>query len=184
MVEKSLCRAAYHPTRRMLKKRGGVWREVTEKLLPGYIFVETKDPGELYLKLKRVPRLTKFIDKDEDAIRPLPEKDKEWLVKMMRGKEGQMSLDSKLRNEVGLTLVEVEELPEDGNSGAKPISSTIDGVKPEFTTGKYRIRILEGPLENCEGKIKKIDLHRRRAEVVMEFMGQKTTLFMGIYIKE
>jgi len=42
------------------------------------------------------------------------------------------------------------------------------------------IRILEGPLKNLEGKIKKVNLHKRIAAVEMEFMGNKSVVHLGI----
>lgn len=43
-----------------------------------------------------------------------------------------------------------------------------------------KIRILSGPLKNLEGQIKKVDLHRRRAAVELEFMGRKMVVYLGI----
>ena len=43
-----------------------------------------------------------------------------------------------------------------------------------------QIRILEGPLKNLEGKIKKVNLHKRVAAVEMEFMGNKSVVHLGI----
>ena len=43
-----------------------------------------------------------------------------------------------------------------------------------------RITVLSGPLKHMEGRIKKINLHRRIAEVEVEFMNRKTVLFLGI----
>lgn len=42
------------------------------------------------------------------------------------------------------------------------------------------ITILSGPLKNMEGRIKKIDLHRRMAKVEVDFMNRKTVIHLGI----
>lgn len=42
------------------------------------------------------------------------------------------------------------------------------------------IRILSGPLSNLEGQIKKVNLHKRTAAVEMEFMGNKSMVYLGI----
>ena len=47
-----------------------------------------------------------------------------------------------------------------------------------------RIRILSGPLVNLEGQVKKVNLHKRVAEVEMEFMGRQTMIYLGIEIVE
>lgn len=44
------------------------------------------------------------------------------------------------------------------------------------------VTVLEGPLKDMEGNIKKINLHRRIAEVEVEFMGRKTIIHLGIEI--
>lgn len=43
-----------------------------------------------------------------------------------------------------------------------------------------RIKILSGPLLQVENMIKKIDLHKRIAEIEADFMGQKKVLYLGI----
>ena len=150
---------AYFPTRRMQRKCRGQWTEITEKLIPGYVFVETEDPKGLYMQLKKVPRLTKLLgcDIENDEIRRLTERDERWLRQMMGGRDGQY-MDPKLRGEVGLTLVSID----DNNV----------------------VHILEGPLQGVEGHILKYNLHKRFAAVETEFMGQSTILHMGIVIAE
>lgn len=46
------------------------------------------------------------------------------------------------------------------------------------------IRILSGPLQDMAGMVKRINLHRRIAEVEVEFMGRKTVLHLGIEMVE
>lgn len=43
-----------------------------------------------------------------------------------------------------------------------------------------QIKILSGPLKNFKGQIRKINLHKRIAEVEMEFMGSKSVVYLGI----
>ncbi len=42
------------------------------------------------------------------------------------------------------------------------------------------IRILSGPLKDMEGRIRKINLHKRTAEVEVDFMNRKTVVHLGI----
>ena len=46
------------------------------------------------------------------------------------------------------------------------------------------IKILSGPLQNMEGMIKRINLHKRIAEVEVEFMGRMTVIHLGIEMVE
>ena len=159
LVDREFYTDAYYPTRRMQKKFRGRWTEITEKLIPGYIFVETSDPVQLYIELKKSPRLTKLLgfDKEERSICELSSRDERWLRQMMGGRDGQY-MDPKLRGEVGLTLVSVDD--------------------------DRTVHILEGPLKGMEGHILRYNLHKRYADVEMEFMGQRTVLHMGIVITE
>lgn len=50
--------------------------------------------------------------------------------------------------------------------------------KVEVVEGS-RIRILSGALLNCEGMITKVHLHKRVAEVRMQFMGRTVDLYLG-----
>lgn len=47
-----------------------------------------------------------------------------------------------------------------------------------------QVVIVDGPLVNMEGQIKKINLHKRIAEVEVDFMGRKTNVYMGIEFVE
>ena len=61
MVGKEMYGRCFHPMRHMRKKFRGKWTEVHEKLLPGYVFITSDQVRELYLKLRRVPAVTKLI---------------------------------------------------------------------------------------------------------------------------
>lgn len=50
--------------------------------------------------------------------------------------------------------------------------------KVEVAEGN-RIRILSGALLNCEGMITKVHLHKRVAEVRVQFMGRTVNLYLG-----
>lgn len=54
-----------------------------------------------------------------------------------------------------------------------PLSSVEVGKDDE-------IKILCGPLKNMAGMIKKINLHKRIAEIEVKFMGRTTTIHLGI----
>ncbi len=42
------------------------------------------------------------------------------------------------------------------------------------------VTVVDGPLKDLEGHVKKIHLHRRIAEVEVNFMGRKTVIHLGI----
>ncbi len=107
-MPRSLCKQCFHPMRRMSKKLHGEWIETTEKLLPGYVFIETDAPEEFYKRLKKIPRLTKLLGKlynesmlDWEFI-GLSAEEVEWLVNIMScGDNGEVTLSCVKRDEFG-----------------------------------------------------------------------------------
>ncbi len=79
------------PKRERMKKFCGQWNRVEEILFPAYIFVVTDKPEELYQELRRVPRLTKVLGREEEYFVPLSEEE-ERLVSRLGGQEHRASL--------------------------------------------------------------------------------------------
>lgn len=154
MVSEKNLQHCFVPMRRLTKKFHGRWNEVKEKLFPGYIFLVTDQPQLLYEELKHVPALTKILGKCGEYFAPLPKKDVEMIQRM----EGEK--DDKKSREEGLTV----------------------GISQVIVQNEKQVRVLCGPLCNLEGQIKKVNLHKRIAEVEMEFMGSKRLVYMGIEI--
>lgn len=65
---------------RMTKIRGE-WEQVKTRLFPGYVFIETDKPGELYMRLKTVKAMTKLLKTGEE-ITPLYKEEEEYLRKL------------------------------------------------------------------------------------------------------
>ncbi|MCI8565592.1 MAG: antiterminator LoaP [Lachnospiraceae bacterium] len=153
-VDGDLYGLCFHPIRHVRKKFHGAWKDVHEKLLPGYVFLTSDRIRELYLALQRVPRLTKVLGKDEELFVALKDGEVEWLVKLTGVYETEGKNDSMVTvPEIGLSQVLMEQ---------------------------DMVTILSGPLKSVEGKIKKINLHKRMAEVEVEFMGRKTVIYLGV----
>lgn len=147
-VNKAVYNCCFHPLRHIRKKFQGQWKDLHEKLLPGYVFISSDFVRELYLELRQIPVLTKLLGKDEELFVALHDEETQWLEELM------------ILEEAEGNCVEVE----------------LSQVLAE----KDKITVLSGPLKNVEGRIKKINLHRRIAEVEVEFMNRKTVLFLGI----
>ncbi len=146
--------ACFYPLRHVRKKFHGEWKDLHEKLLPGYVFLSSARIEELYLELKQVPTLTKLLGKDGELFVALPENEAQWLEQIMVLGGGRETKEASMRLEVGLSQVRVNE--------------------------QDVVEILSGPLKHVEGQIKKIRLHRRIAEVEVDFMGRKTVIHLGI----
>ncbi len=82
IVGKKLYDCCFHPMRLLKKKFRGEWKEVHEKLLPGYVFITSKRIQELYKELKRVPAFTRLLGKEDEQFLPLPRHEVEWLERI------------------------------------------------------------------------------------------------------
>lgn len=152
-MKAELYSSCFHPVRQVKKKFHGEWKDKHEKLLPGYVFINSENAEELYLALKSIPMLTKFMGWNRECVTALNEHETEWLEAIVSvGRAGMIT------GEVPVSQVEVDE--------------------------NDKIKILSGPLQNMEGMVKRINLHKRIAEVEIEFMGRKTVVHLGIEIIE
>ena len=153
IVDPAIYGRCFYPVRKMLRKLRGQMQRIEERMIPGYIFIVTDDVERLFGALKRVPKFTKLLGNPEEIIIPLNEKEIEWMESLGLGS------DERTRNgksEIALTRVRVAE--------------------------DRTVTILSGPLENVQGRILKYDLHKRKAEIAVNFMGRDTVLHLGIEI--
>lgn len=156
ILTKGILERCFVPMRRRKKKYQGSWREITEKLFPGYVFLVSNEPQLLYDELKRIPALTKLLGNCEEYFTPLSESDVRLLMK----------------------LQDIPDL-QDGQNRRHTWNAEISKVA---IGDDKKIRILSGPLKNLEGQIKKLDLHKRIAAVETEFMGNRSLIHLGIEI--
>ena len=152
-VEAELYSSCFHPVRQVRKKYHGEWKDKHEKLLPGYVFINSENAEDLYQALKSIPMLTKFLGWNLECVTALNEHETEWLEAIVP-----VNRDGTITGEVPLSQIEVDE--------------------------NDQIKILSGPLQDMEGMVKRINLHKRIAEVEVEFMGRKTIIHLGIEMIE
>ena len=125
------------------KKYLGQWHMETALLFPGYLFVISSRPKELYQALKRVPQLTKLLGTGEKWT-PMTEED----------------------------IAAVEAL-----SGKERLMKFSEG----YIQGDS-VTVISGPLKGLEGKISRIDRHKRLAWLTVELFGRTVELQAGLEI--
>lgn len=150
VLEEGILKRCFVPMRKRTRKCQGKITNITERLFPGYVFLITEEPLTLYLELKGIPTLMKLLGNCEELYTPLSEKDIRLLQQLKNWEDP---------SEVNISVVELSEV-----------------VVKE---GK-QVSILSGPLKNFEGRIKKVNLHKRIAVVEVEFMGQVLQIHLGI----
>ncbi len=148
------CDACYCPTVKYKKKIRGKEVLLYKKLIPGYIFIRTDNVDALYKALREAHVFHSIMntERTEESIEfySLTEEEVEWLRQIMGNPKSMRE--------------------------AKPV---IELSQIGFGEND-QVQILSGPLKDYTGTIKKIDLHRRIAQVEVEFMNRKTILYLGI----
>ena len=83
--EESVLRKCFIPYVIRKRRYCGAWHEEKKILFPGYVFLVSDDPGELFLRLKKVPGLTKLLGTGDEIV-PLSAEE-ETLLKKLGGED-------------------------------------------------------------------------------------------------
>lgn len=94
------------PKRERLKKYHGIWNKEEEILFKGYVFTESTRPEELYQKLKKIPRMTKVLGREEQYFFALNQEEEE-LVRGIGDEKHRTSI-SKIEVEEGKKIRVIE----------------------------------------------------------------------------
>ena len=73
------------------KRYYGTWHKEKEIMFPGYIFIDSDNPQQIYEHLKSVPELTKMLGRDKNEFTPI-EAGKEAMFKAMVNDNYEISL--------------------------------------------------------------------------------------------
>ncbi|MCR5726957.1 MAG: hypothetical protein K6G24_05775 [Lachnospiraceae bacterium] len=186
MIPGYLYDACFHPGRKRNIKLGGVWHMCCDNLIPGYIFLKTGNIEDFYIEIKKNPAHLRILGKNAEgagvSFYPLSEPEVEWLMKLTDFvprtepakpvSSGEFSVQDTMQTEE--TKTEADFI----RDGKVPVAEISEVGFDE----NDKVVILSGPLKNLEGCIKKINLHKRIAEVEIDFMQRKTVVYMGIEI--
>lgn len=95
------------------KRYFGKWHRECEIMFPGYLFIDTENPRDVYEELKQVPEITKLLGRDAEEFQPI-EQHKENMFKQL------LNIDYEIDISKGIILgdkVIVTEGPLKGNEG-------------------------------------------------------------------
>lgn len=88
-----LCEECFTVKRKLIKRLGGEWVAVMETLFPSYLFLETKNPEQLFYELKKIPEYTRLLGDNEGSYIPLEAEEKDFLMKICRREGRDMVAD-------------------------------------------------------------------------------------------
>ncbi len=153
-VNPSLYEEVFVPKREMNRRLGGEWRMTVEKMFPGYVFIHTSCPDELFLSLRNIPKMSRLLYDGAYEFIALSAKEQRFIDRIGQGRGDHTFRSSKVEPE--------EEHP--------------------YHKGD-RVRILEGDLKNFEGELIGYNLRKRKAIIRTQmFGGRDVYIHVGIEI--
>ncbi len=154
ILPEGLYTETFVPKRQLNKRLGGKWRVVTERMFPGYVFVETQNPVDLFNELKNVPRLSKLLHDFNYSFIPLSEKEQEFIERIGKARGDHTFALSK--------IAFADDTP--------------------YKKGD-RVQIVEGDLKDFEGEIVDFNLRKRKAIIRTQmFGGRDVEIHVGLEI--
>lgn len=79
ILSQELYRDCFYIKRECAIKQKNSWEICQKALFPGYIFIDTDFPKELYYELKNVPKLTKLLKNEEEVFLKVEEEEQNFL---------------------------------------------------------------------------------------------------------
>lgn len=79
ILSQELYRDCFYIKRECAIKQKSSWEICQKALFPGYIFIDTDFPKELYYELKKVPKLTKLLKNEEEVFLKVEEEEQKFL---------------------------------------------------------------------------------------------------------
>lgn len=79
IMEKEACKKCFIIRAEWLKRLGGEWQMLVRPLFPGYVFVETGMPQEIFLRLKAVPKLSRMLGDGGCEFVPIKAEEEKFL---------------------------------------------------------------------------------------------------------
>lgn len=67
-ISEAILERCFIPHYEIRQKTRGTWRTVEKCLFPGYVFLVTENPEELFLALKKVAGMTKILGTGKDVV--------------------------------------------------------------------------------------------------------------------
>lgn len=170
------------PIRIMQERRKGVWKECEKLLLPGYVFVYIEDNEKYFGDDLKVEKKTEGFSLTNNFKNYFKIDGSRFLKNVKK---------QKLKFDYIKTLLDVCKFL-DYEAGAKELVGNDFYYADWIYRYKGRIgqslileegehiKVLEGPLKDCEGKIVKLDRRKKRAWVEFDFDGEKRKISLMV----
>jgi len=121
LVSEEILSGVFSPEIEVMKKYQGAWHKERRLMFPGYLFVVTERPEELYLEFNRVPKLTKILGTGKEPVE-LEEDEVAFL-------QGVLNLENVVEMSVGVLVGEKLVIREGPLMGLEGLVKRIDRHK-------------------------------------------------------
>lgn len=147
-----------------MKRLGGEWQIQTGPLFPGYVFIDTDCPKQVFQELRGLPRFTRLLGNDRFEFTAVEPEEHAYLEQICDKKNQEcpdgVAKRNYCRNSEYLVRLTEAETAKDGT-----------------------LKTLHGPLEYFAGKIETVNLHKRYAVAKVTVGHQERTVLFGIRLK-
>lgn len=141
------------PKRKVPEKKNGRIVEVIKIMFPGYLFIKVKMNADVYHKIKLIP----------------------YVVNVLSYRNKKDIMINKNASEV-----DIKNIPDEEMMIILRMINKKDVVEfSKIVKMENRLRIISGPLKGLEDKIKKIDRHKHRIKLSLDFMGSNRFIDLG-----
>ena len=79
MISEDFYKECFYIKRECARKEGDGWQIHLAAMFPGYLFVDTDKPKEMYMELKKVPKLTKLLKEEGETFLAVSEEEQRFL---------------------------------------------------------------------------------------------------------
>lgn len=80
LVPKDQYKECFYIKMECARKSENGWQICERAMFPGYLFVDTQTPKDVYFTLKQIPKLTKLLKEDGEVFLPVEEEERQFLT--------------------------------------------------------------------------------------------------------
>ncbi|SMF76889.1 acyl carrier protein [Paenibacillus uliginis N3/975] len=146
------------PKRKVPEKKNGIVYESIKILFPGYVFFCTEIDFRTYYQINSIPGVIKILNYSNKKDKLISSEESSHDLFFKSVPDEQMSIILEMLNE----------------------NDIIDYLKILFRNEK--VKVISGPCKGLEGRIKKIDKHKKRAKIQLDILGLEKIVDIGIEI--
>lgn len=154
ILKKELLKDCFVIRAEWMKRLGGRWQTQVRTLFPGYIFIDTARPDEVFFELRNVPKYSKVLGAGTFEFTPVNEDEQRFLSKL---------LEHDKWNGSSVRIVKLSDFVTDDAGSVVSV---------------------DGTLQYFRENIVRINLHKRYAVIEITLFHKKRTLIFGIKLKQ